>query len=173
MIIPRFINLGFPGFVARRWIWFHRVSNNSLFFFKQNIPSITRLEIWPKSLVWDKTDQFQNSVRVIESKLKRYLLDKTQELLNNWSDFDFVLIQPKERVIKFILPLDWGYKGFGASFLISPRHAKLSQSNSVCSPSSTLLLTNPVKGLFDGAVVSSNAPTVRQISREISSYPNP
>lgn len=173
MIIPRFINLGFSGFVARRWIWFHRVSNNSLVFFKQNIPSITRLEIWPKSLVWDKTDQFQNSVRVIESKLKRYLLDKTQELLNNWSDFDFVLIQPKERVIKFILPLDWGYKGFGASFLISARHAKLSQSNSVCSPSSTLLLTNPVKGLFDGAVVSSNAPTVRRISREISSYPNP
>lgn len=123
-MIPRFINLGFPGFVARRWIWFHRVSNNSLVFFKQNIPSITRLEIWPKSLVWDKTDQFQNSVRVIESKLKRYLLDKTQELLNNWSDFDFVLIQPKERVIKFMLPLDLGYKGFGASFLISPRHAK-------------------------------------------------
>lgn len=42
------------------------------------------------------------------SKLKRYLSDKTQELMNNWSDFDFVLIEPDVRVIKFILSLERG-----------------------------------------------------------------
>lgn len=36
-IIPRFINLVFPGFVARRWFWFHRVCNNSLVFFLNKI----------------------------------------------------------------------------------------------------------------------------------------
>lgn len=108
LIIPRFINLVFPGFVARRWFWFHRVCNNSLFFLNKIFHQLPVLRYDQNPLCEIKQINFKNSVRVIESKLKCYLLDKTQELLNNWSDFDFVLIQPKERVIKFILPIDWG-----------------------------------------------------------------